>query len=136
VSPHASATSRIESPQKPRSAIRWVANSTICRRRSAAGRRTRAGRFQGTGWFILARATRVDGRQALIEWDAVAGAQGYNVRYGLAPQKLYHSWLVYEQTDLDLPALNAGADYWAAVDSFNENGVTPGRPVPIVGRPR
>ncbi len=46
---------------------------------------------------------------------------------------MYHSWLVYEQTDLDLRALNAGADYWVAVDSFNENGITPGAPVPVVG---
>ncbi|GAA3383441.1 family 43 glycosylhydrolase [Cryptosporangium minutisporangium] len=82
---------------------------------------------------VAPRATRVDGRVARIEWDGVAGAQGYNVRYGLAPEKLYHSWLVYEQTDLDLRALNAGVDYWVAVDSFNENGITPGAPVPVTG---
>ncbi|GAA3388788.1 hypothetical protein [Cryptosporangium minutisporangium] len=84
---------------------------------------------------VTPRATRVDGRQALIEWDAAHDAQGYNVRYGLNPEKLYRSWLVYEQTDLDLRALNAEADYWVAVDAFDENGITPGRPVPIQRRP-
>lgn len=58
-------------------------------------------------------------------------AHGYNVRYGIAPDKLYHSWLVYEQNALDLRSLNAGHDYWVAVDSFNENGITPGPVVRI-----
>ncbi|MEV0150487.1 MULTISPECIES: family 43 glycosylhydrolase [unclassified Nonomuraea] len=73
-----------------------------------------------------ARARRVDDRTARIEWEPSATAHGYNVRYGIAPGKLYHSWLVYEQNDLDLRTLNAGADYWVAVDSFNENGITTG----------
>lgn len=75
------------------------------------------------------RARRVDERTARIAWEAVTGAQGYNVRFGPARDKLYHSWLLYEQTDLDLRALNAGTDYWIAVDAFNENGVTAGIPV-------
>jgi xylan 1,4-beta-xylosidase len=73
-----------------------------------------------------ARARRVDDRTARIEWDPCETAHGYNVRYGIAPDKLYHSWLLYEQNDLDLRSLNAGSDYWVAVDSFNENGITPG----------
>jgi xylan 1,4-beta-xylosidase len=73
-----------------------------------------------------ARARRVDDRTARIEWEPSATAHGYNVRYGIAPGKLYHSWLVHEQHDLDLRTLNAGAGYWVAVDSFNENGVTAG----------
>lgn len=77
------------------------------------------------------RATRVDGRTARIEWHAVPGAVGYNIRYGRDPQKLYHSWLVYERTDVDLRSLNAGADYWVAVDAFGEAGITPGPTVPV-----
>lgn len=73
-----------------------------------------------------ARARRVDGRTARIEWDPGDTAHGYNVRYGIAPDKLYHSWLLYEQHDLNLKSLNAGSDYWVAVDAFNENGITSG----------
>ena len=75
---------------------------------------------------VTPTAIRINDLTARIEWPASDTAQGYNVRYGIAPDKLYHSWLVYEQTDLDLGSLNAGCDYWVAVDAFNENGITPG----------
>jgi xylan 1,4-beta-xylosidase len=75
------------------------------------------------------RAARVDGRTVRLDWEPADGAHGYNIRYGNQPHKLYHSWLVHEQTSLDLRALNAGEPYWFAVDAFNENGVTAG---PIV----
>jgi hypothetical protein len=78
---------------------------------------------------VRARAIRVDDRTARIEWDAAPGAVGYNVRYGRHPQKLYHSWLVYERTALDLRSLNADAEYWVAVDAFGEAGVASGEPV-------
>ncbi|KRF21821.1 family 43 glycosylhydrolase [Phycicoccus sp. Soil803] len=77
-------------------------------------------------------ATRSGPTTATLEWDAVAGAHGYNVRYGLAPTKLYNSWMVYDETRLDLRSLNAGSDYWVAVDAFNENGVTAGEPRQVI----
>ncbi|MFJ9714132.1 family 43 glycosylhydrolase [Streptomyces sp. NPDC101234] len=80
---------------------------------------------------VRARARRVDGRTARIEWDAASGATGYNVRYGRHPEKLYHSWQVHEQTSLDLRSFNADADYWVAVDAFGEGGITTGEPVPV-----
>ncbi|MBW9110351.1 family 43 glycosylhydrolase [Microbacterium ureisolvens] len=78
---------------------------------------------------VTPTATRPDARTAVLAWDAVPGAVGYNIRYGIAPEKLYHSWLVYDRTELEIGSLNADPTYWAAVDSFNEAGVTPG---PIV----
>ena len=66
-----------------------------------------------------------------ITWPRMPDAQGYQVRYGLGPHKLYSSWLVYDRTALDLGSLNAGHDYWIAVDSFNANGVTRGEPIPV-----
>ena len=69
---------------------------------------------------------RRDPRTASLRWEAVPGVVGYNVRYGLSPDKLYHSWLVYDRTDLEVGSLNAGHPYWFAVDSFNRAGVTPG----------
>lgn len=72
------------------------------------------------------RGERRDARTASLRWDAASGAVGYNVRYGISPEKLYHSWLVYDRTDLEIGSLNTGHPYWFAVDSFNEAGVTPG----------
>ncbi|MDN4480462.1 family 43 glycosylhydrolase [Demequina muriae] len=84
---------------------------------------------------VTPRAVRTSERSADLGWDTAASAQGYNIRYGIAPDKLYHSWLVYDQTDLILPSLNAGHDYWVAIDAFNENGITAGEPVLISADP-
>lgn len=73
-----------------------------------------------------ARANRLSPTAARISWTASAGAHGYNVRYGTAPDKLYGCWQVDDAADLTLRALNAGVDYWVAVDAFNESGISPG----------
>lgn len=75
------------------------------------------------------RADRTEAWTARLEWDARTGAQGYSIRYGLARDKLYHSWQVGPVCAFELRALNAGVDYWIAVDAFNENGISPGEPV-------
>jgi xylan 1,4-beta-xylosidase len=102
-----------------------------------------AGRFAVSGLRVFGRGNgetpaavsprvrRTAPLNAMIEWEAVAGAQGYNVRYGLAADKLYSSWQVYDQTSLDLSSLNAGYAYWVAVDTFNENGITKGESIAI-----
>ncbi|MFE4835225.1 family 43 glycosylhydrolase [Arthrobacter sp. NPDC056691] len=82
---------------------------------------------------VAPKANRTGDLTARIEWPASETAHGYNVRYGIAPDKLYHSWLIYEQTNLDLRNLNAGSSYWIAVDAFNENGVTPGHVTAVRG---
>lgn len=74
-------------------------------------------------------ASRVSPVAAQLRWQEAPGADGYNVRYGRSPGKLYHSWMVYGRNNLRLTGLNAGADYFVAVDAFNENGVTEGEPV-------
>jgi len=48
------------------------------------------------------------------------------VRYGSATDKLYQSWLVYGANEVRLSTLIKGQSYYIRVDSFNENGVTPG----------
>ena len=73
-----------------------------------------------------ATATRLGDLDALVRWDHLDGAQGCNVRYGTAPDKLYHSWLVYGADEIKLTTLMKGTSYFICVDSFNENGITPG----------
>ena len=80
---------------------------------------------------VTPTATRPDPRTAALTWNEASGAVGYNIRYGLAPEKLYHSWLVYDRTDLEVGSLNAGRTYWFAIDSFNETGITEGQAVRV-----
>jgi xylan 1,4-beta-xylosidase len=82
-----------------------------------------------------ASARRTGPLNADVSWAAVAGVQGYHLRYGLAADKLYASWQLDARTSHDLGALNAGHEYWVAVDSFNENGITRGTPVRIPAEP-
>ena len=65
-----------------------------------------------------------DERNARISWNSVKGAQGYNVLWGVAPDKLYSSWMVYGDNSLDLRALTVGQKYYFAIESFNENGIS------------
>lgn len=65
-----------------------------------------------------------DRRDIDIDWAEVKGAQGYNVLWGIAPDKLYSSWLVYGDHNLLMRCLTVDQDYYFAVEAFNENGVS------------
>ncbi|MDP3914684.1 MAG: family 43 glycosylhydrolase [Bacteroidota bacterium] len=65
-----------------------------------------------------------DRRDALITWDHQENCQGYNVYWGIAPDKLYNSWLVYDNNSLELKCLTIGQEYYFAVEAFNENGIS------------
>lgn len=78
------------------------------------------------------RANRTeDGRNILLRWDSAEGADGYNVRYGIAPEKQYSSWQLFGKTELDLSLINKGQSYCITVDSFNENGVSIGKTISV-----
>jgi xylan 1,4-beta-xylosidase len=61
----------------------------------------------------------------------VPGAVGYNVRWGIRPDRLTHSYQRFadQGSALELRALNAGQCYFAAIEAFNENGVSSLSPV-------
>ena len=65
-----------------------------------------------------------DRRDIAIRWEPVKGAQGYNVLWGIAPDKLYSSWMVYGKNDLLMKSLTTDQDYYFCVEAFNENGVS------------
>lgn len=73
-----------------------------------------------------ATAVRLGDLDAKVRWQPIPGAQGCNVRYGITPDKLYQSWLVYDANELTLSTLIKGQKYYVCVDSFNENGITSG----------
>ena len=80
-----------------------------------------------------AKAVRVDALDGKISWLPIENAQGCNVRYGIAPDKLYQSWLVYDADEVTLSTLMSGQTYYVCVDSFNENGITTGKIIKMEG---
>ena len=65
-----------------------------------------------------------NGKSVNLKWDAVPGAQGYNVRWGISEDKLYSSWLLYDDNELTLRCLVKGQEYYIQVEAFNANGIS------------
>jgi len=77
----------------------------------------------------IAAVRDTDQRNARVSWRKVPGAVGYNVMWGVRPDRLTLTYQVFADelgTDarLDLRALNLGVGYYAAVEAFNETGVS------------
>jgi hypothetical protein len=75
----------------------------------------------------LVSATRLpDARDAEVVWKPVPGAVGYNLRWGIAPDRLYETYQRFadQPTKLTLTALNKGVRYFVAVEAFDERGVS------------
>ena len=71
-------------------------------------------------------STKEDDQTVSLAWAPSDHAQGYRIRYGIRPDQLYASELVYDAAKTRLSALNAGYHYYAAVDAFGEGGITEG----------
>jgi hypothetical protein len=65
-----------------------------------------------------------DRRNASFSWEPVEGAQGYNIRWGIAPDKLYLSWLVYDDDEHFMRNLDRDTEYYFSIEAFNENGIS------------
>jgi xylan 1,4-beta-xylosidase len=74
---------------------------------------------------LIARRDR-DERNAFIMWQPVPRVVGYNVRWGISPSKLYQTYQRFADQGnlLELRALTVGQQYWVAIESFDENGVS------------
>ena len=75
-----------------------------------------------------------DGRMMTVSWRQVPGAVGYNVRWGVAPDRLNLCYQIFADrgTRLDVRALNLGVAYHVTVEAFGESGVSaPGRIVSV-----
>ena len=68
-----------------------------------------------------------------VSIDPVPDAQGYYIRFGIAPDELYTHYQVMGDRLGDEPVhigcLNRGTAYYVTVDAYNEAGVTPGQVV-------
>jgi xylan 1,4-beta-xylosidase len=67
-----------------------------------------------------------DGRAMTVSWRRVPGAVGYNVRWGIAPDRLNLCYQVFADRGprLDVRALNLGVADHVAVEAFDESGVS------------
>ncbi|MFA8435211.1 MAG: family 43 glycosylhydrolase [Marinifilaceae bacterium] len=72
--------------------------------------------------FVVKRED--DRRDASFSWKPVKGAQGYNIRWGIAPDKLYQSWLVYDVNEHFMRCLDRDTPYYFSIEAFNENGIS------------
>jgi hypothetical protein len=88
---------------------------------------------QGKGPASVKKLTvnrQTDRRDAMISWSSQPNTQGYNVLWGIAPDKLYNSWMVYDKNSLELRSLTTDQEYYFSIEAFNENGVS-GRTKPV-----
>lgn len=76
--------------------------------------------------FQAVRTSDIDMEVTMEENKAV----GYNILWGLSPEKLYHSYRFYG-TKKRIGALVKGCEYYVRVDAFNENGITHGETVKL-----
>jgi len=67
---------------------------------------------------------QTDRRDVAFSWDAVEGAQGYNIRWGIAPDKLYQSWLLYDTNSNFMRCLDRDTSYYFSIEAFNANGIS------------
>lgn len=68
-----------------------------------------------------------DQRQVDVSWDAVKDADFYIIRYGIAPDKLYSNYQVYNANNFTIRSLNVGVPYYFIVDAINSHGITKGK---------
>jgi hypothetical protein len=75
---------------------------------------------------LTAVRNQEDKRSVTLRWDKPANATGYVISYGTDQKMLYHSYMVYGQNSVTIRSLNANLPYYFTIESFNENGITPG----------
>lgn len=82
------------------------------------------GRKPAVPEFKIVKKNELD-MQVEIE-DTEENTTGYNIIWGHAPEKLYHSLMTFNKSQR-VGALVAGEKYYVRVDAFNENGITEGQ---------
>ncbi len=78
----------------------------------------------GKVYELIVARDQEDPAQVKLSWPKASHATGYNIRYGIAPGKLYHQHIVYDDTTLTLGSLNADARYYFSIEAFNESGIS------------
>ncbi|MEJ5302237.1 MAG: family 43 glycosylhydrolase [Bacteroidales bacterium] len=69
-------------------------------------------------------------RNAWLKWKTSDDASGYIIRFGVSPDKLYGSIMVWGRNEYWFNAMDADRDYYFSISAFNEAGV--GEPSEVV----
>jgi xylan 1,4-beta-xylosidase len=70
-----------------------------------------------------------DPRQVHVSWEPVRNADFYIIRHGVASDRLFGNYQVYNATHFDINSLNVGTSYYLSVDAVNDSGITKGTKV-------
>ena len=73
---------------------------------------------------FVALRNETDRRRINLSWRASAGATGYLLRYGPAPDKLHLSLMVRGDCQAEIRSLDARQDYCWTIEAFNEAGMS------------
>lgn len=68
----------------------------------------------------------------VVSWGG-NDATGVNILWGNAPEKLYHSYMVFGKTKQKIGALIKGEPVYLRIDTFNESGITEGQIIKVDG---
>lgn len=79
--------------------------------------------------LLTEKRDSADGCIVKLSWKKSPDATGYNIRYGIAPDKLYLNYQVLDSDSLTINSLNSLQDYYFTIDAFNEAGITMGKEV-------
>lgn len=69
-----------------------------------------------------------DPRSAVINWKPVAKADGYIIRFGMAPDKLYNHYQIWggDTSSKEIHSLNVGIPAYFTIDVYNSSGLVRG----------
>ncbi|HEV8283137.1 MAG TPA: family 43 glycosylhydrolase [Chitinophagaceae bacterium] len=75
------------------------------------------------------KAVRSENDRAVVKlnWTKSPDAVGYNIRYGVAKDKLYHTYQVFGADSVTIGSLNSLQKYYFTIDAFNESGIAKGK---------
>lgn len=73
--------------------------------------------------FIVLGSNK-DRRSCWIKWSPVTNAYAYNIYFGVEPDKLYNSVMVYGANEYYFKAMDRERNYYFAIEAINENGVS------------
>lgn len=65
-----------------------------------------------------------DKREADFKWNPSPGAYAYQIYYGISPDKLYNSILVYDANRYEFRGLNRDVPYFCKIEALGETGVS------------
>ena len=68
-----------------------------------------------------------DGRKAVLNWQSSPNADGYTIRFGISPKKLYGSYQVNKENSLRMNGLNKNVKYYFGIEAFNAGGAAESR---------